>query len=44
MTTDITIYQGDGTQSLEPSTPPAHYVLSLDACIAAWVNVNFGIP
>ena len=36
MSTDITIYQGD--ESIEPYIPPSHYILSLDACIAAWVK------
>jgi site-specific recombinase XerD len=38
MSTEITIYQGDESQAIEPYTPQAHYILSLDACIAAWVK------
>jgi site-specific recombinase XerD len=36
--TAITLYQGDEFQAIEAYTPPAHYVLSLDAAIAAWVK------
>ena len=38
MSTEITIYQGDESQAIEAYTPPSHYILSLDACIAAWVK------
>ena len=38
MNTDITIYKGDDSQAIEPYTPQDHYILSLDACIAAWVK------
>ncbi len=38
--TALTIYQGDGSDSraIKAYTPPENYVLSLDACIAAWVK------
>ena len=38
MSTEVTIYQGDESQAIEAYTPQAHYILSLDACIAAWVK------
>ncbi len=36
MSTDITIYQGDHDARTVHVT--AHYILSLDACIAAWLK------
>ncbi len=36
--TALTIYQGDDSQAIAFYTPPAHYILSLDACIAAWLK------
>ncbi len=36
MSTDITIYQGD--HAIVPYTKPSHYVLSLDATVAAWLK------
>jgi site-specific recombinase XerD len=38
MGTDLTVYQGDDRQSPKSSTPPAHYVLSLDRCLVAWLK------
>ncbi len=40
MNTDITIYQGDDSQAIVSYTPPAHYILSLDACVAAWLKTK----
>ena len=36
--TAITLYQDDVSQTLAPYTSPVHYVLSLDACVAAWLK------
>src|SRR5260370_31402871 len=38
MSTEVTIYQDDDSQAIEPYTSQVHYVLSLDACIVAWVK------
>src|SRR5262245_36224876 len=40
MSHDITIYQGPNgdSQALATYTPPAHYILSLDGCVAAWLK------
>jgi site-specific recombinase XerD len=42
MSTDITIYQGDGSQAIAPYTPPGDYILSLHGCILAWLNTKEG--
>jgi site-specific recombinase XerD len=42
MSTDITIYQGDGSQAIAPYTPPGDYILSLNGCILAWLNTKEG--
>jgi site-specific recombinase XerD len=44
MSTDVTIYQGDGDEARAVAiyTPPTDYILSLDGCILAWLNTKEG--
>ena len=38
MSIEVIIYQGEKASRPTPATPPARYVLSLDAAIAAWLK------
>ena len=42
MSQDITIYQepDSDSQAIATYTPQLHYILSLDACIAAWLKTK----